>query len=86
MEEEISRNISAVMMEGISPDLIDIDSVSGSVDQIYDIGIMTSRMIGSIKVAYIPSRNASETKATVQDVPQANTFQSKGGHSTVPPE
>ena len=47
---------------------------------------MTSRMIGSVQVALIPSRNVSETKATVQDVPQAKTFQSKGRHSTVSPE
>ena len=47
---------------------------------------MTSRMIGSVKVASIPLRNVSETKATVQDVPQAKTFQSKVRHSTVPPE
>ena len=43
-------------------------------------------MIGSVKVALIPSRNVSETKATVKYVPQANIFQSKGRHSTVSPE
>ena len=43
-------------------------------------------MIGSVKVALIPSRNVSETKAKVQDVPQDKTFQSKGLHSTVSPE
>ena len=43
-------------------------------------------MIGSVKVALITSRNVSETKATVQDVPQAKTFQSKGRHSTMSPE
>ena len=49
---------------------------------------MTSQIIGSVKFASIPSRNISETKATVtvQDVPQDKTFQSKGYHSTVSPE
>ena len=47
---------------------------------------MTSRIIRSFKVAFIPSRNVYETKATVQDVPQANTFQLNGRHSTVSPE
>ena len=47
---------------------------------------MTSRIIGSVKVALIISINVSETKATVQYVPQAKTFQSKGRHSTVSPE
>ena len=47
---------------------------------------MTSRIIGSVKVAFMPSRNVSETKATVQDVTQANKFQSKGRHSTLSPE
>ena len=47
---------------------------------------MTSRMIGSVKVALITSRNLSESKAMVQDVPQAKMFQSKGNHSTVSPE
>ena len=85
MEEEISRNIGAVITEGGSPNLIDTYSDSDSVYQIYDIGSITSRMIGSIKVALIPSMNLSETKATVQDVPQAKTFQSKECHSTVSP-
>ena len=40
LEEEISRNIGAVMTEGGSPDLTDTDSDSDSVDQIYDIGAM----------------------------------------------
>ena len=43
-------------------------------------------MIGSVKVSLIPSRNVSETKATVQDVPHFRTFHSKGHHSTVSPE
>ena len=43
-------------------------------------------MIVSIKVNLIPSRNVSGKKSTVQDVPQAKTFQSKGRHSTVSPE
>ena len=43
-------------------------------------------MIGSVKVPLIPSKNISETKAVVQDVPQAKKFQSKGRHSTVSPE
>ena len=86
MEEEISRKIGAVMTEGVYPDLTDTNSDSDSVYQIYDIGAMTSRMIGSVKVALIPSRNVSETKATVKDVPQAKTFQSKGRHSTVSPK
>ena len=82
MEEEISSNIGAVMTEGGSPDLTDTESDSNSVYQIYDIGAMTSRMIGSVRVALIPSRNVSETKSTVQDVQQAKTFQSKLRHST----
>ena len=74
------------MMLGGSPDLTNTYSYSGSVDQIYDIGAMTIRMIGSVKFASTSSSNASETKLTVQDVPQVKTFQSKGRHSTVSPE
>ena len=47
---------------------------------------MTSLIIGGVKVASIPSRNVSKTKATVQDVPHAKTFQSKRCHSTLSPE
>ena len=54
--------------------------------QIYDIGAMTSRIIGSVKLALITSKNVSETIVTLQDVPQANIFQLKGLHSIVPPE
>ena len=86
MEEEISREIGAVMTEGGSPDLTDTDSDRYPVYQIYDIGAMKSQIICSVKVALIPSRNLSETKATVQDMPQVKTFQSKGCHSTVSPE
>ena len=69
VEEDISSIIGAVMMEGGSTDLTNIDSNSDSVDQIYDIGTMTRRMIGSFKVALIPSNHVSETKAAIQDVP-----------------
>ena len=86
MEEVIARNIGVIIMEGGSPDLTNTDSDSNPVDQSYDIGSMTSRIIGSVKVASIPSRDLSETKAAVQNVPQAKTIQSKGRHSTVPPE
>ena len=68
------------------PNLADTDRNRNSVDQIYDIGAMTSQIIGSVKVALIPSRNVSESKSMVQDVPQANMFQSKRRHSTVSPE
>ena len=51
-----------------------------------DIGVMTSRMIGSVKLDLILLRNVSETKVTVQAVPQAKTFHSKGRHSTVSPK
>ena len=74
------------MTEGVSSDLTDTNSDSNSVDQIYDIGVMTSQIIESAKVALIPSRNESETKVTVQDVPHAKSFQSKGSNSTVSPE
>ena len=57
VEEEISRNIGAVMMEGGSPELTNTDSDSDSVYQIYDICTMASRIIGSFKVALIPPRN-----------------------------
>ena len=70
------------MTEGVSPELTNTDSYSDSVFQIYDIGTMTSQMIGSVKVSLMPSRNVSETKATVQDGQQAKTFQSQGHHST----
>ena len=82
VEEEISRNIDTVMTEGGSPDLTDTDSDSDSVYQIYEIGVMTSKIIGSVKVALIPPINVCKTKATVQDVPQAKIFQSKGHYST----
>ena len=62
------------MMEGGSPDLTDTDTYSNLVEQIYDIGAMTSQIIGSVKVVLIPSRNASESESTVHDVPQAKTF------------
>ena len=83
MEEDISRNVGAVLTKGGSPGLTDTDSDSDLVYQIYYIGSMTSRMIFSAKLAFISSINVSETKATVQDVPQANIFQSKERHSTV---
>ena len=83
MEEDISRNIGAVMTDGGYPDLTNTYSESNSVYQICDIGPMTGQMIGSAKVALIPSRNLYKTKETVQYVPQAKTFQSKGRHSTV---
>ena len=86
MEEDISSNIGAVMTEGGSPDLTNTGSDRYSVDQIYDIGAMTSQMIGSVKVSLITSRNASESKATVQDVPQAKMFQLKGRYSNKTPE
>ena len=86
MEEEISRNIGAVMTEGGSPDLTNIDSDSDSVDQIYDISAMRSQMISSVKFTSVSSRNASESNGTVQDVPKAETFQSKGHCLTVFPE
>ena len=86
VEEDISRNIGLVKTERGYSDLTDTYSDSNSVYQIYDIGAMTSRMIGSVKFPLMPSRNLSETKTTVQDVKQAKKFQSKGRHSTVSPE
>ena len=80
MEEEIARNVDVVMTEGGSPYLTNTESYRDSVYRIYDIKAMTSRTIVSVKVTLIPSRNVSETKATVQDVTQARTFQSKGRH------
>ena len=74
MEDNTARDIDAVMREQGPPDLTDTESDSDSVDQIYDIGTMTSRTIGSVKVVQIPSRNVSKTKATVKDVPQDKTF------------
>ena len=53
------------MTEVGPPDLTNMDSDNNSVDQIYDIGAMTIRMIGSVKVASITSMNVSETKTTV---------------------
>ena len=46
---------------------------------------MTIQMIGSVKVALIPSWNVSGKKETVQDLPQAKTFQSKELYSTISP-
>ena len=86
VEEEIASNVGRVMTEGGSPDLTNKYSERNSVDQIYDIGVMTSQIIGSVKFASIPSRIYMNPKATVQDLPQANTFKSKGRHSTVSPE
>ena len=77
VEEDIASNIGAVMTEVRPPDLTNTDSDSDLVDQIYDIGAMTSHMIGSFKVTTILSINVSETKAAVHYVPQAKTFQSK---------
>ena len=74
------------MKEVGSPNLANTDRDSDSVYQIYGISAMTILIIGNVKVALIPSRNVSETKVTVQYVTQANTFQSKGSHSTVAPE
>ena len=86
VEVEISSSIGAVMTEGGSPDLANTDSDSNSVYQIYDISAMTSLMIDSFKAALVPLRDVSETKQTVQDVPQAKIFQSKERHSTAQPE
>ena len=86
VEEEISRKIGAVMTEGGPPELTDTDSDRDSVYQIYDNEATTIQMIGSVKVDLIPSRNVYETEKTVQYVPQAKIFQSKGRHSTVSPE
>ena len=83
MKGEISRNIGKVMKEGGSPDLTNTESDINSVDQIFDIGAMTSLIIGSVKILLVQSRNVSETKSTVKYVTQAKTFQSKGHHSTV---
>ena len=74
------------MTERGTPDLTDTYGYRYAVYQIYDIGTMKSRIIGSVKFTLIPSSNVSETKATVQDVPQANIFQLKVLHSTVSPE
>ena len=51
VDEEIASNIGAVMTEGVHPNLTDTDSGSNLVDQIYDIGAMTSPTIGSVKVS-----------------------------------
>ena len=59
MEEEISRNIGAVVTEVGSPDLTNTYSDSNSVYQIYDIRAMTSRMVGSVKVALIPASDST---------------------------
>ena len=66
VEEDISRNIGAVMTEEGSPELTNTDSDSNSVEQIYDIVAMTSRIIVSVKVSLIPSSNVSKTKGMVQ--------------------
>ena len=50
VEDNTARDIGAVMREQGPPDLTDTESDSDSVDQIYDIGTMTSRTIGSVKV------------------------------------
>ena len=73
-------------MEGGYPELTNSDSDSDSLYQIYDIGAMTSRIIGCVKVALITTRNLSKRKTQVQDVAQAKPFQLKGRHSTVSPE
>ena len=54
MEEDISRKIGVVMTEGELPDLTGINSDRDVVYQIYDIGAMTSRTIGSVKISLIP--------------------------------
>ena len=66
------------MTEVVSPNLTNIYSDRDLVYQIYYIGAMTSQIIGSIKGFFIPSNNLSETKVTVQDVPQARKYQLKG--------
>ena len=68
------------MTEEGSPDLTNTDSDSDSVEQIHDIDAKTSQIIGSVKVASIPSRNLSESKAAVKDVPQAKTSKLKRHH------
>ena len=76
---DIARNVGAVMTEGGSPYLADTNSDINSVEQIYGTGAMTSRMIGSVKVASIPSRNVSvKKKGTIcakgKDVPVEGTL------------
>ena len=86
VEDKIERKIGAVMTEVRSTELTDTENYSNSADKIYDIDAITSRMIGSVKLFSITSSNLYETKATVQDVTQAETFQSKGCHSIMSPE
>ena len=62
VEEEIARNIGAVMTEGGPHDLIKTDSDSDSLEKIYDISAITSQIIGSVKIASIPSSNVSKKK------------------------
>ena len=69
-----------------SPDLIETDSDRNSVYQIYDIGVITSGILGSVRVTLIQSRNVSETKVTVKYVPQANICLPKERHSTMSTE
>ena len=54
VEEDISRKIGVVMTEGELPDLTGINSDRDVVYQIYDIGAMRSRTIGSVKISLIP--------------------------------
>ena len=74
VEEDISRKIGVVMTKGQYTDLANTESDINSVYQIYDIGDMTGQIIGSVKVASIPSRNVSKTKVTVKDMSQKKAF------------
>ena len=79
MEEEISRTLGAVSID--HQDDSNDDEISDSV--LLDIGLMSQRMIASVKVHSEP-RQASQVE--VQDVPQVTTFQSKSRHSSISPE
>jgi hypothetical protein len=81
-EEEVSRNIGAVMTQGGNFDPVDTRD-DDSTNRLLDIGNMSQRLIASVRVKSIP-RRASQVE--IQDVPQLKTFQSKGRHSTVSPE
>ena len=65
MEEYISSKIDTVTTEGGSLDLSDTESDSDSVYQIYDIGALKIRMIGSVKGDLIQSRRFDRIKECI---------------------
>ena len=76
MEEDISRTVEAAF------DYVKIYDNDKRNQFLYEMGALSQRLVVSINIRSI-SRNFPQVGIELQDVPHANTFQSKGRHSSV---